>query len=66
MTSGVGTFGNSGACAQYATEGPMAPSRSQGEVDTVNESVARIEAIIGRKVKRDIGTKWIYARSIRH
>jgi hypothetical protein len=29
-------------------------------VDTVNESVARIEAIIGRKVKRDIGqmTEW--------
>ena len=35
----------------------MAPSRNQGEVDTVNESVARIEAIIGRKVKRDIGPK---------
>src|SRR6266581_8931435 len=28
-----------------------APSRSQVEVDTVNESVARIEAIIGRKVE---------------
>ena len=29
-------------------------------MDTVNESVARIEAIIGRKVKRDIGqmTEW--------
>jgi hypothetical protein len=29
-------------------------------VDTVNETVARIEAIIGRKVKRDIGqmTEW--------
>src|SRR6266550_8949897 len=37
-----------------------APSRRQVEVDTVNESVARIEAIIGRKVKRDIGqmTEW--------
>src|SRR6516165_5660384 len=32
----------------------------QVEVDTVNESVARIEAIIGRRVKRDISqmTEW--------
>ena len=81
MTSGVCTFGNSGACAQYANGARTlssklgllscratgkpgrtnpAPSRSQVEVDTVNESVARIEAIIGRKVKRDIGqmTEW--------
>ena len=37
-----------------------APSSSQVEMDTVNESVARIEAIIGRKVKRDIDqmTEW--------
>ena len=65
MTTGVGTFGNSVLvlgtraeqkdrchCRETGTrQNQPAPSRSQVEVDTVNESVARIEAIIGRKVE---------------
>src|SRR5206468_11825384 len=74
MTTGVGTYGTSVLvlgtraeqkdrchCGETGTrQNQPAPSRSQVEVDTVNESVARIEAIIGRKVKRDIDqmTEW--------